>query len=83
MEVELTKHARDRLSAREISMEWVQRVLEHPAVVEPDAEDIELEHRMGRIRENGDRVLRVLIKKNTSPVRVITAFFDRTMRGKL
>lgn len=83
MEVYLTKHARDMLAVREISMEWVLRVLEHPAVVEPDGEDIELEHRMGRIKENGDRVLRVIIKKNTLPVRVITAFFDRSMRGKL
>lgn len=67
MKFELTNHARESLKKRShIRMEWIDRVLAQPDRVEPDRNDSELEHRLGRIEENEGRVLRVIIKKNTT-----------------
>jgi hypothetical protein len=45
--------------------------------------DSDLEHRLGKIDEFEGRVLRVIVNPQLEPIRVITAFFDRAMRGKL
>ena len=80
---ELSQHARDVLHEREIRTEWLERVLNTPQQVEPDALEAELEHRLGRIPEYDDRVLRVILKPSAKPARVITAYFDRARRGTL
>ncbi len=81
---ELSDHARESLRKRPIiRMEWVERVLQHPERVEPDCVDAELEHRLGRIQEYDGRVLRVIVKKDTNPLRIITFYFDRKMRRRL
>jgi len=51
LKYELTKHARTVLREREIPEEWVERVIESPERYEPDEDDSELEHRLGRILE--------------------------------
>jgi hypothetical protein len=71
------------LEEREISITWLERVLNAPQRVEADPEDAQLEHRLGRIPEHGNRVLRVVVNKTIRPVRVITLYFDRAMRNKL
>lgn len=83
MRFELTQHARDALVKRRISMEWLERVLSFPERTEPDATDPVLEHRLAVISENGDRVLRVIINPHTTPIRVVTLYFDRKMKGRL
>lgn len=84
MTYDLTDHARESLRKRStIRPEWIERVLQQPERVEPDAIDAELEHRLGRIPEYDGRVLRVIIKKTTNPLRVITVYFDRKMRRQL
>lgn len=83
MKYTLTKHAKDVLEEREIPVTWLERVLNAPQRAEPDPDDAELEHRLGRIAEHGNRVLRVVVNKTVRPVRVITLYFDRTMRSKL
>jgi len=81
---ELTEHARESLRTRPvIRMEWVERVLRQPQRVEADAVDEKLEHRLGRIVEYDERVLRVIVKKDTNPLRIITFYFDRRMRRRL
>ena len=83
MEYELTEHARVSLTIRSnIRLMWLERVLEQPQRVEPDPIDPELEHRLARIDEYEGRVLRVIVKTGT-PLRIVTAYFDRNMRGKL
>jgi len=62
---------------------WLERVLETPQHVEQDPIDPELEHRLGRIDEYGGRVLRVIVKTTVTPLRVVTVYFDRTIRGRL
>jgi hypothetical protein len=52
-------------------------------MVEGDRDLPNLKHRLGAIEEYGGRVLRVIIDVDVEPVRVVTAYFDRTMRGKL
>jgi hypothetical protein len=84
MDYQLTEHARESLRKRpSIRIEWVERVLLQPERVEPDRTDPELEHRMRRIPESGERVLRVIVKKTSKPMRVITCYFDRKMRRQL
>jgi hypothetical protein len=57
--------------------------LGNPSLVHPDVADAELEHYLAVVAEQGNRVLRVIIKRGTMPPRVITAYFDRKMKGKL
>ncbi len=83
MNYELTDHARTVLAEREIPSAWVECVLAEPEKVEDDPDDAELEHRLGRIKEHENRVLRVIINKTVSPMRVVTVYFDRTMRNRL
>ena len=62
-------------------MEWVERILRQPQRVEADAVDATLEHRL-RIVEYDERVLRVIVKKDTNPLWIITFYFDRRMRRR-
>jgi hypothetical protein len=48
-----------------------------PEVTEADPVDANLERRLARIREFGDRVLRVIVNRKRTPPSVITVFFDR------
>ena len=77
MPLDLTRYARDMLSERGIDEAWVERAVESPEVVERDRVDAVLEHCLRRIPENAGRVLRVVADRSVSPVRVVTAFFDR------
>jgi hypothetical protein len=38
--------------------------------------------RLAKIPEHGNRVLRVVINKAAVPERVVSVYFDRTMKGK-
>ena len=79
----LSDHARTVIAEREIRTAWLEQVLERPDMVRDDEDDPELEHRLGVVHEHGDRVLRVIINKTVRPVRVVTTYFDRTMRNRL
>jgi len=83
MDYELTQHAKDMLRKREIAVEWLEQVLGSPRAVYPDSVDGGLEHRLGVVREADERVLRIVVDAHARPLRVITAYFDRSMRGKL
>lgn len=83
MKYQLTQHARDVLEERDIPAEWLERVLNSPQRIEPDPDDAELQHSLGRIPEFGNRVLRVVVNKTVRPVVVVTVYFDRAMRNKL
>ncbi len=79
----LTAHAADALGKRKIRREWLEHVLSAPSRRVPDSLDPALEHRLAIIPEHDNRVLRVIVSTRVDPVRVITAYFDRTMRGQL
>jgi len=79
----LSQHAKDVLKEREISIEWLERVLFNPELTEADSEDNELEHRLGRISEYGNRALRVVLNKELKPIKIVTVYFDRKKKDKL
>lgn len=80
-ELILTAHATVVIAERGIESAWIHRVVECPERVEDDV-DSELVHALGRIAEHGDLVLRV-VRSRSLPPRIVTVYFDRTMRGKL
>jgi len=57
-------------------------VLEHPQRVESDKVDPAVKHAIGSIAEYGGRTLRVVYDDTVDPVRIVTAYFDRTLRDK-
>ncbi|MBX9811251.1 MAG: DUF4258 domain-containing protein [Burkholderiales bacterium] len=79
----LSAHAQTVMAERGIHPDWVERVLTHPERMEQGANDPVLRHAIGRISENGNRVLRVVYNSSVEPVRIVTVYFDRTLRGKL
>jgi hypothetical protein len=83
MDFELTQHAKETIEERKIPVSYVERVIKNPELIHPDLNDTDLEHRLGAIEEYEGRVLRVIINKNSKPIKLVTAYFDRKMRGKL
>jgi Domain of unknown function (DUF4258) len=77
MDYELTEHARDALEKRHIALAWVEHAFGAPEATEADPVDPDLEHRLARIAEWGNRVLCVIVNGKTTPPRIVTAFFDR------
>lgn len=78
---ELTAHAARAVAERDIALEWIARVLEHPQRTEPDRQDPALRHALATIPEHGGRVLRVVYNGTVNPWRVVTAYFDRKERS--
>ncbi len=79
----LSAHAKIVIAERSIKTEWLEHVLSKPEKIEADRDDPDLRHALGRIPEHGDRVLRVVYNGTGKPVRVVTVYFDRTLRNKL
>ena len=77
MDYHLTQHAHDVLVKRRIPEEWMKRILDAPERTEKDQIDDNLEHRLGRIADFGNRMLRVIVNVAARPPRVVTVYFDR------
>jgi len=82
MEIYYTEHALQRMAKRAIEPEWIERVMRAPALRLDDDNDPELEHRLAKVPELANRVLRVIVS-NSEPKRVVTLYPDRNMKGKL
>ena len=80
---DLSRHAKDVISARQIRLDWLEQVLDSRDLVEADRDDPELVHPIGRIKEHGNRPLRVVFNKSMGSVRIVTVYFDRKMKGRL
>ena len=63
----LTEHAKEVLKERKIAHSWVERVLSEPVAIQKDPTDPTMEHRFGRVKEYGNRVLRVVLDKEATP----------------
>jgi len=66
-----------------IAEEWVERVIAKPEVIQGDKRDVRVLHFLGKVPEREGRVLRVIYNWRANPNRVVTAYFDRSMRGLL
>ncbi len=80
--LEYTRHAVHVMEVRVISKEWVELAVTEPALRTPDPSDPEVERFFRRIPERGGRVLRVAVNTRVTPWRVVSVFFDRSMRGE-
>jgi hypothetical protein len=76
-----SEHAALNLIDRKIEPSWVEKTIEFPELIKEHTSDVELDHRFKKIDEKGNRVLHVVFKRNERTV--ITAYFDRNMKGKL
>lgn len=61
----------------------MERTLCAPELKQPDPTDATLERRYRKIPEHEDRVLRVVVNTAVAPERVVSVYFDRTMKGML
>ena len=66
-----------------IPREWVESAVAEPALRTSDPNDPEVERFFRRIPERDGRVLRVAVNTRVAPWRVVSVFFDRSMRGEL
>jgi len=83
MEYSLSKHAIVVIAERGIDQAYLEKTLESPELTLDDKYDKELQHRLRAFPEYGNRILRVVVNNSKSPVHVVTAYFDRSMRDKL
>ena len=83
LELEYTRHAVHAMNERIIPREWVESAVAEPALRAADPNDPEVERFFHRIPEHGNRVLWVAVNTHVAPWRVVSVFFDRSMRGEL
>jgi hypothetical protein len=83
MKYEFSLQAKDVMHERGIATDLVLQALNFPTLIIRDDTDTSLEHRLAVIHDYDGRVLRVIINTDTNPNRVVTAYFDRKMKGKL
>jgi len=83
VEFELSHHAAQRMHQRKIQAAWIELTLAEPDRHENDLVDPTIRHALKRIGEIDDRILRVIYDPKCDPIRVISVYFDRGMKGKL
>jgi hypothetical protein len=79
----LSEHANKVTTERKIDAMWIDQTCKNPDHVENDKKSINLEHRLKIIPEYNNRVLRVVCNVESNPTIIVTAFFDRRMKGKM
>jgi hypothetical protein len=83
MNFTLSDHAAAAILERDIDPAWVARTLTQADRLEADRADATLKHALARIPERDGRVLRVIFNFTKEPPHVVTAYFDRAMKGQL
>ena len=79
----LSDHAKQRMVERNISEAWVSRTLTNPAKIEPDPVNPRCCSAYAVIPECRNLVLKVVYDSIQDPIKVVTVYFDRKMKGKL
>lgn len=83
MQLEFSEHANRVIIERAIRLEWVYDAIQDPDLRTRDDHDPAIERFFKSIPDRDGRVLRVAINTNRNPWLVVTAFFDRAMKGTL
>ena len=76
-ELEWSQHAKEMLIERRLREEWVVG-----AIAFPDRSEVHGDgstHYIKAVPEHGGRFLRVIVNRDKSPNRIVTAFFDRRL----
>ena len=73
--IEFTKHFERMMEERSIKPEWVEHALKNPEKTEVHEDGTH--HYLCRIREHGNRWLRVIVNTQIEPRKGVTTFFDR------
>ena len=81
-ELTFTRHAETMLVERGIERDWVVRTVREPEEVEPDPLRENVFRAFRSVPERDGRVLRVVYSVNENELRIVTAFLDRTRRGR-
>ena len=68
---------------RSIEPHWIEMALVEPDRKELDSIDPTALHALKRIVAMDNRILRVVYNAAVTPVRIISVYFDRGMKGKL
>lgn len=76
-----TIHTRERLRERRIPTNWIEAILDHRLIDEPDPADDGRCRCWGRVPKFGDRMLGIVYVVDTDVIRVITVTPDRN-RGR-
>jgi hypothetical protein len=79
-EFQYTRHFKDMLQERSIPMSFITITLTKPEKVENH--DDGTMHFLRQIPRRDNRWLRVVVNVVVEPNKIITAFFDRRLRGK-
>lgn len=83
MKFTLSSHASTVVAERGIRTEWIEHVLSASQSTHADDVDPSLVHHLAEIAAFENRGLRVVVNVSSGVPHVVTAFFDRAMRGKL
>ncbi|HYF85871.1 DUF4258 domain-containing protein [Azospirillum sp.] len=77
MMIGFTAHARLTIQERGLALEWVERAILDADRIETDPSGPEVCRSFKRIPEAGDRIIRVVHRRDGADILVITAFLDR------
>ena len=81
MTIKLTKHAKTKISQRNIALDDIRKVALNPDLIEPDKYDKSLTHFIGKI---DSRFLRIIGRRESKEeLLIISAFFDRRLKRKI
>ena len=71
------------IAERAIRIKWVFDTVQAPELRTDENHDSEVERFFKSIHEREGRVLRVVVNTSKEPWLVVTAFFDRALKGPL
>ena len=83
MEFVLSKHAEVSAEEREIPLEWIRSALEQPDHRQTDRREEGVELFYAKIAAHGNCVLKVVVNVQVDPWRVMSVYFDRSMKERL
>ncbi len=83
MDFVLSKHAEVSAEEREIPLEWIRQTLKEADLREADRRETGVELFYARIAACGNRVLKVVVNVQVDPWRVMSVYFDRSMKERL
>ena len=83
LKFELSIHAKNVVTEREIPLRWIEEAFSCPQLIENDRDDDELHYYLKEVAEFDNRVLRVVANDTIDPAIIVTAYFDRDVRGEV